>query len=269
TPDLVDAAGLHGGGEVVEGVRAAGVERGVAAADEEQVAAERAAVLRAGGPDLGHQRVGLGEQRQHPHGGEELLVGGRGQRHVAVAADLAEPVDPHRQADGGAVEAGVGEVGVDDGGEGGGRRRYRRVGGVDGGAGPGGRGQARGRRGRGGARGGRAGRGQVRGGRPGRRGGGGDGGGGRPGRARGGRSGRPRKPSGPGAKLVPRTGASRAATTTTGRRRRGGGVGAAHILRPDCGRARPPSGGYPTNRLLAAQRRLMTPGWARWGRRLV
>src|SRR5581483_3845436 len=187
TPDLVDAAGLHGGGEVVEGVRAAGVERGVAAADEEQVAAERAAVLRAGGPDLGHQRVGLGEQRQHPHGGEELLVGGRGQRHVAVAADLAEPVDPHRQADGGAVEAGVGEVGVDDGGEGGGRRRYRRVGGVDGGAGPGGRGQARGRRGRGGARGGRAGRGQVRGGRPGRRGGGGDGGGGRPGRAPAGR----------------------------------------------------------------------------------
>src|SRR5581483_10868191 len=86
---------------------------------------------------------------------------------------------------------------------------------------------------------------------------------------RGGRSGRPRKPSGPGAKLVPRTGASRAATTTAGRRRRGGGVGAAHILRPDCGRARPPSGGYPTNRLLAAQRRLMTPGWARWGRRLV
>src|SRR5581483_10030835 len=86
SPDLVDAPGLHGGGEIVEGVRPPGLERGVAAAHEDDIAVEGAAVLRAGGADLGDQGVGLGEQRQHAHRRQELLVGGRGQREVAVAA---------------------------------------------------------------------------------------------------------------------------------------------------------------------------------------
>jgi hypothetical protein len=80
TPDLVDAPGLHGCGQPIEGVGALGAQRRVTPADQEQVAGEGPVLEGAGGPDLGDEPVGLGHERQHPHGGEELLVRGRRER---------------------------------------------------------------------------------------------------------------------------------------------------------------------------------------------
>src|SRR5438067_1423481 len=95
---------------------------------------------------------------------------------------------------------------------------------------------------------------------------------------RGGRSWRLRTPGGPGAKAVPRTGASSAATRAAGRRRRGGGVEAAHICggtvaEPvrqvvDTGQTAPMTGGPLTNRrsIFRCIRGSLNAGWVSGGR---